>query len=155
MCSFTFTTHGLPSFIFEIHVPESLKVSQGDRLLFYYDKKRILVGILNLRFLQCVWIFWTKYQRCKKLFFWILGDTKVLSWQFNMQLIQLFCRNTQIQILRQLLKPGYICICLLFFCMQMISYREISKKLLLSISENCKGKLCGGIFKFFWNLQKQ
>lgn len=155
MCSFTFTTHGLPSFIFEIHVPESLKVSQGDRLLFYYDKKRILVGILNLRFLQCVWIFWTKYQRYKKLFFWILGDTKVLSWQFNMQLIQLFCRNTQIQILRQLLKPGYICICLLFFCMQMISYREISKKLLLSISENCKGKLCGGIFKFFWNLQKQ
>ena len=155
MCSFTFTTHGLPSFIFEIHVPESLKVSQGDRLLFYYDKKRILVGILNLRFLQCVWIFWTKYQRYKKLFFWILGDTKVLSWQFNMQLIQLFCRNTQIQILLQLLKPGYICICLLFFCMQMISYREISKKLLLSISENCKGKLCGGIFKFFWNLQKQ
>ena len=155
MCSFTFNTHGLPSFIFEIHVPESLKVSQGDRLLFYYDKKRILVGILNLRFLQCVWIFWTKYQRYKKLFFWILGDTKVLSWQFNMQLIQLFCRNTQIQILRQLLKPGYICICLLFFCMQMISYREISKKLLLSISENCKGKLCGGIFKFFWNLQKQ
>lgn len=155
MCSFTFTTHGLPSFIFEIHVPESLKVSQGDRLLFYYDKKRILVGILNLRFLQCVWIFWTKYQRYKKLFFWILGDTKVLSWQFNMQLIQLFCRNTQIKILRQLLKPGYICICLLFFCMQMISYREISKKLLLSISENCKGKLCGGIFKFFWNLQKQ
>ena len=155
MCSFTFTTHGLPSFIFEIHVPESLKVSQGDRLLFYYDKKRILVGILNLRFLQCVWIFWTKYQRYKKLFFWILGDTKVLSWQFNMQLIQLFCRNTQIQIVRQLLKPGYICICLLFFCMQMISYREISKKLLLSISENCKGKLCGGIFKFFWNLQKQ
>lgn len=155
MCSFTFTTHGLPSFIFEIHVPESLKVSQGDRLLFYYDKKRILVGILNLRFLQCVWIFWTKYQRYKKLFFWILGDTKVLSWQFNMQLIQLFCRNTQIQILRQLLKPGYICICLLFFCMRMISYREISKKLLLSISENCKGKLCGGIFKFFWNLQKQ
>ena len=154
MCSFTFTTHGLPSFIFEIHVPESLKVSQGDRLLFYYDKKRILVGILNLRFLQCVWIFWTKYQRYKKLFFWILGDTKVLSWQFNMQLIQLFCRNTQIKILRQLLKPGYICICL-FFCMQMISYREISKKLLLSISENCKGKLCGGIFKFFWNLQKQ
>ena len=155
MCSFTFTTHGLPSFIFEIHVPESLKVSQGDRLLFYYDKKRILVGILNLRFLQCVWIFWTKYQRYKKLFFWILGDTKVLSWQFSMQLIQLFCRNTQIQVLRQLLKPGYICICLLFFCMQMISYREISKKLLLSISENCKGKLCGGIFKFFWNLQKQ
>ena len=155
MCSFTFTTHGLPSFIFEIHVPESLKVSQGDRLLFYYDKKRILVGILNLRFLQCVWIFWTKYQRYKKLFFWILGDTKVLSWQFNMQLIQLFCRNTQIKILRRLLKPGYICICLLFFCMQMISYREISKKLLLSISENCKGKLCGGIFKFFWNLQKQ
>lgn len=155
MCSFTFTTHGLPSFIFEIHVPESLKVSQGDRLLFYCDKKRILVGILNLRFLQCVWIFWTKYQRYKKLFFWILGDTKVLSWQFNMQLIQLFCRNTQIKILRQLLKPGYICICLLFFCMQMISYREISKKLLLSISENCKGKLCGGIFKFFWNLQKQ
>ena len=39
MCSFTFTTHGLPSFIFEIHVPESLKVPQGDRLLFYYDKK--------------------------------------------------------------------------------------------------------------------
>ena len=155
MCSFTFTTHGLPSFIFEIHVPESLKVSQGDRLLFYYDKKRILVGILNLRFLQCVWIFWTKYQRYKKLFFLILGDTKVLSWQFNMQLIQLFCRNTQIQILRQLLKPGYICICLLFFCMRMISYREISKKFLLSISENCKGKLCGGIFKFFWNLQKQ
>ena len=155
MCSFTFTTHGLPSFIFEIHVPESLKVSQGDRLLFYYDKKRILVGILNLRFLQCVWIFCTKYQRYKKLFFWILGDTKVLSWQFNMQLIQLFCRNTQIKILRRLLKPGYICICLLFFCMQMISYREISKKLLLSISENCKGKLCGGIFKFFWNLQKQ
>ena len=109
MCSFTFTTHGLPSFIFEIHVPESLKVSQGDRLLFYYDKKRILVGILNLRFLQCVWIFWTKYQRYKKLFFWILGDTKVLSWQFNMQLIQLFYRNTQIQVLRQLLKPGYIC----------------------------------------------
>ena len=121
---------------------------------FTMIKKRILVGILNLRFLQCLNILDAKYQRYKKLFFWILGDTKVLSWQFNMQLIQLFCRNTQIKILRQLLKPGYICICL-FFCMQMISYREISKKLLLSISENCKGKLCGGIFKFFWNLQKQ
>ena len=54
MCLFTFTRHCLPSFVVEIHVPESLKVPQGDRLLFYNDKKRILVRILNLRFLQCV-----------------------------------------------------------------------------------------------------